>query len=73
LGRHAALGVYGDPQALDGYLEQNDMLDLPEDLDGFLAFYERRRERLRKRLVVVLGREPGSLMEAPAVAAAVGK
>jgi hypothetical protein len=54
---------YPDPQALQGYLEQNDMLDLPADLDGFLAFYDARRERLRQRLVAVLGREPGSLGE----------
>jgi hypothetical protein len=60
---------YADPQALGGYLEQNDMADLPEDLDGFLDFYENRRERLRERLVAVLGREPGSLTESPPVAA----
>jgi hypothetical protein len=57
---------YPDPLALQGYLEQNDMLDVPESLDGFLDFYDRRRERLRKRLIDVLGREPGSLVEAPA-------
>jgi hypothetical protein len=55
---------YADPQALRGYLEQNDMVDLPEDLSGFLDFYELRRDRLRERLVAVLGREPGSLTEA---------
>lgn len=64
---------YGDPQALGGYLEQNDMVELPEDLDGFLDFYERRRERLRERLVAVLGREPGSLTESPPVAAGAGR
>ncbi|MDQ6805759.1 MAG: DUF262 domain-containing protein [Actinomycetota bacterium] len=58
---------YAAPQALGGYLEQNDMADLPEDLDGFLDFYEQRRDRLRERLVGVLGREPGSLAEAPIV------
>ena len=56
---------YPDPRALRGYLEQNDMLDLPEGLDGFRTFFEARRERLRTRLVSVLGREPGSLIEPP--------
>jgi hypothetical protein len=46
------------------------MIDLPEDLDGFLGFYEHRRARLRKRLVDVLGREPGSLSQTPATPAA---
>jgi hypothetical protein len=54
---------YPNPNALSGYLEQNDMPDLPEDLEGFLDFFERRRARLRERLVAVLGREPGSLAE----------
>jgi hypothetical protein len=55
---------YPDPQALQGYLDQNDMADLPNDLTGFLDFYERRRQRIRARLVAVLGREPGLLTEA---------
>lgn len=54
---------YGDPKALAGYLEQNDMQDAPEDLVGFRDFFNRRRARLRTRLVAVLGREPGSLVE----------
>lgn len=53
---------YPDPSALRGYLDQNDMLDLPEDLIGFRSFFEARRERLRAKLVEVLGREPGSLV-----------
>lgn len=60
---------YGNPQALNGYLEQNDMADLPDNLAGFLNFYECRRERLRERLIAVLGREPGSLTEPHLVAA----
>jgi hypothetical protein len=53
---------YGEHSpALRGYLEQNDMTDLPEGLDGFLAFYDQRRDRLKRRLVSILGREPGSL------------
>ena len=63
---------YPDAQALQGYLDQNDMGDLPEDLSGFLDFYESRRERLRARLIAVLGREPGSLTEASAVVASAG-
>jgi len=59
-----ARSKYGDPEALRGYLSQNDMADLPEGLDGFLAFFDQRRDRLRQRLVSVLGREPGSLLEA---------
>jgi Protein of unknown function DUF262 len=62
---------YADPHALHGYLEQNDMTDLPQGLDGFLEFFGRRRARLGERLIVVLGREPGSLAEespGPAVA-----
>jgi hypothetical protein len=58
-----ARAKYPDPQALNGYLEQNDMVDVPEGLQGFLEFYERRRERIRERLVAVLGAEPGSLEE----------
>jgi hypothetical protein len=54
---------YRDPLAFNGYLEQNDMHDLSEDLAGFLDFYDARRDRLRRRLVAVLGREPGSLFE----------
>ena len=49
---------------MEGCLEQNDMKDLPEDLDGFLDVYEARRGRMRERLISVLGREPGSLIEA---------
>ncbi|MEZ5076978.1 MAG: DUF262 domain-containing protein [Solirubrobacterales bacterium] len=56
---------YPDSAALQGYLEQNDMGDAPDDLAGFLDFYEARRERLRQRLVSVLGREPGTLVETP--------
>lgn len=51
------------PDSLRGYLEQNDMIDVPQGLDGFLTFYNQRRERLRTRLVAILGREPGSLAE----------
>jgi hypothetical protein len=60
---------YPNPQGLRGYLEQNDVVDLPENLEGFLDFYEQRRTRMRERLVAVLGREPGSLTEADPVAA----
>ncbi len=54
---------YPDSAMLDGYLQQNDMTDLPAGLDGFRVFFDNRRRRLRDRLVRVLGREPGSLTE----------
>lgn len=54
---------YPSQQALDGYLARNDMVDLPGDIKGFVPFFDARRERLRDRLVNVLGREPGSLIE----------
>lgn len=50
-----------DGDGLSGYLAQNDMTDLPAGVDGFLAFFDQRRERLRGRLVRTLGSEPGSL------------
>lgn len=56
-----------DADGLRRYLDENDMTDLPENLDGFLDFYEARRDRLMKRLVAVLGRDPGSLSEADRV------
>jgi hypothetical protein len=52
-----------DPARLDAYLRENDIEDLPADIDEFLSFYEQRRERMKERLVRVLGREPGSLRE----------
>lgn len=55
--------------ALSGYLEQNDMLDLPSEPSGFVEFYDARRARLRERLLAVLSRPPGSLDEGAAEAA----
>lgn len=37
------------------YVKENDLQDLPNDIDGFLEFYEVRRKRLETRLKVVLG------------------
>lgn len=54
-----------NPARLRGYLESNDMEDLPAGLEGFVTFYNARRERMRDRLVAVLGREPGSLVIDP--------
>lgn len=54
---------FPDQPGLDGYLQRNDMSDLPADLQGFLDFFEARRGRLRRRLVRVLGRPPGSLSD----------
>ncbi len=59
-----ARSTFADRDRLRGYLEQNDMLDVPEDASGFLDFYDARRERIRDRLLAVLGREPGSLAQA---------
>jgi hypothetical protein len=56
-----------DKTALDNYLIVNDMRDLPEDLRGFLGFFEARRERMRRRLLSVLGSEPGTLVGEAAV------
>lgn len=56
-------GAQFDATQLQGYLQQNDMEDLPEDLSGFLDFYDRRRERLRARLLGALGSGPGLLGE----------
>lgn len=53
-----ASAQFDGPQ-LTGYLQQNDMEDLPADLSGFLDFFDRRRERLRSRLLQVLGSDPG--------------
>ena len=41
--------------ALNHYLTTQLLTDLSETLDGFLEFYEARRERLRERLRAVLG------------------
>jgi hypothetical protein len=54
---------YPHAQALDAYLVGNDMKDVPADLDGFLIFYQARRDRMVERLSGVLGRSPGSLEE----------
>jgi hypothetical protein len=32
------------------YIAENDLQDLPDELDGFLEFYEARRQRIQKRL-----------------------
>jgi hypothetical protein len=37
------------------YLSENDLQDLPLDLDDFLAFFEERKQRMRKRLSNILG------------------
>lgn len=52
---------FPEADRLANYLDQNDMADAPEDLSGFLEFYDGRRERMRARLLSVLGRDPGSL------------
>ncbi|MBY0495872.1 MAG: hypothetical protein K2Y23_16805 [Cyanobacteria bacterium] len=39
----------------DQYVRDNDLQDLPDALEGFLAFYEARRGRLEHRLKLALG------------------
>jgi len=41
---------YPDEQARNMYLSSYDMHDLPDDLTGFLSFYEARRDRMAARL-----------------------
>jgi hypothetical protein len=52
---------YRGDDALATYLERNDLVGLPEDIEAFPTFYAARRERLVARLTSVLGRAPGSL------------
>jgi hypothetical protein len=69
--QHRRLRPPGDPAGIrlgdrqDVSLEQNDLGDLPRNLNGFLDCSASRRERLRQRLVDVLSDEPGSLVEEP--------
>jgi hypothetical protein len=44
-----------DEQARNMYLAAHDMHDLPDQIDGFLGFYDRRRERMATRLRELLG------------------
>ena len=42
------------------YLDENDLDGLPLDLADFLAFFEKRKARVRDRLVKALGTSPGA-------------
>lgn len=46
------------------YLAENDLDGLPLDLADFALFFEQRKQRIRTRLLAVLGAAPGSLSEA---------
>ncbi|MEU3307159.1 DUF262 domain-containing protein [Nocardiopsis sp. NPDC006832] len=49
------------------YLSENDLDGLPLDLTEFTAFFEQRKQRIRKRLLTALGASPHVLVsEAPA-------
>jgi hypothetical protein len=49
-------GPYFPTQAArDQYVKENDLQDIPDDLEGFLAFYDSRRKRLEARLKQALG------------------
>ena len=45
---------FPDPNARHGYLAENDMHDLPDDIGTFLEFYEARRARMVGRLAELL-------------------
>ena len=49
------LGYQPDAQARGGWLAANDLTALPEDLTGFLEFYEQRRALMYERLQLLLG------------------
>ncbi len=49
-----------DPQARAGWLAANDLTGLPDDLTGFLPFYEHRRALMFERLRALLGSEDAS-------------
>ena len=44
-----------DDDARNAWLAAHDMLDLPEDLEGFIDFFDARRNRLRAKIRKVLG------------------
>lgn len=48
---------FPDPALRATYIAENDLGGLPETLDGFLDFYEQRRERIEVRLRQLLGAE----------------
>ncbi len=52
---------FPDPGARTGYLAENDMHDLPDDIASFSRFYDQRRARMIGRLGELLdtGNEPG--------------
>lgn len=49
------LGYQPDPQARQGWLAAHDLTGLPENLTGFLEFYEHRRSSMFERLQQLLG------------------
>ena len=48
------------------YLQENDFDGLPLDLTEFLGFFDGRSQRVRDKLVAVLGLEPGATEAPPA-------
>jgi hypothetical protein len=55
--------IAGDPFGTDAkretYLAENDLEGLPLDMQGFLEFFEKRKARVRDRLVAALGAASG--------------
>jgi hypothetical protein len=44
-----------EPSQRAAWLSGNDLLGIPDDLTGFVNFYDRRRELMRERLMAMLG------------------
>lgn len=43
------------------YIAENDLDDLPLGLGDFMTFFNRRKQRIRERLIVTLGGKPGTV------------
>lgn len=46
---------FPDEEQRSSWLREYDAVGLPDDISGFLEFYERRRGRMRERLAALLG------------------
>ena len=47
--------AFPSPLKRETYVADNDLADLPLDLAGFSAFFEKRKQRVRARLIAALG------------------
>ncbi|MFZ2164720.1 MAG: hypothetical protein WAV45_04595, partial [Propionibacteriaceae bacterium] len=48
--------AFPSPLKRETYVADNDLADLPLDLAGFSAFFEKRKQRVRARLIAALSR-----------------